>query len=301
MVRAANSPKIGVIGVRGGWSSERLANAVAARVGHAPLVEIADVALDLSTGAVRTSDVDLGAYDALIVKKLGHSYAPELLDRLEILHFLYERGVRVFSRPASLMRLLDRLACTVMLRLAEIPMPRTIITEDLDLAAEAVGEMGRVVLKPLFTSKARGMEIVEHGPGVRERLAAFQASRNPVMYIQQMVPIPGRDLGVVFLGGEYLACYSREKADASWSTSTSKGGRYRPFSPSDSIIELARRAQAPFDLAFTCVDVVETAEGPLVFEVSAFGGFRGLLDANGIDAAALYADLVVSTLAAHAS
>jgi ribosomal protein S6--L-glutamate ligase len=49
-------------------------------------------------------------------------------------------------------------------------------------------------------------------------------------------------------------------------------------------------------LDFTCVDVAETNEGPLVFEVSAFGGFRGLLDANGIDAADVFSSYVVDKL-----
>jgi len=33
-----------------------------------------------------------------------------------------------------------------------------------------------------------------------------------------------------------------------------------------------------------------TDEGPIVFEVSAFGGFRGALEGSGIDAAGAYAD-----------
>jgi tetrahydromethanopterin:alpha-L-glutamate ligase len=43
--------------------------------------------------------------------------------------------------------------------------------------------------------------------------------------------------------------------------------------------------------------VVETREGPVVFEVSAFGGFRGLEDACGIDAAGAYADHAIRCLA----
>jgi ribosomal protein S6--L-glutamate ligase len=49
-------------------------------------------------------------------------------------------------------------------------------------------------------------------------------------------------------------------------------------------------------MAFTCVDVVETANGPLVYEVSAFGGFRGLLEANGIDMAERYAQYVLERI-----
>jgi ribosomal protein S6--L-glutamate ligase len=41
---------------------------------------------------------------------------------------------------------------------------------------------------------------------------------------------------------------------------------------------------------FTTVDVAESASGPIVFEVSAFGGFRGALEGAGIDAAAAYTE-----------
>ena len=47
---------------------------------------------------------------------------------------------------------------------------------------------------------------------------------------------------------------------------------------------------------YTTVDVAETEHGPVVFEVSAFGGFRGALEGAGIDAASLYADHVITSL-----
>ncbi len=57
---------------------------------------------------------------------------------------------------------------------------------------------------------------------------------------------------------------------------------------------MAYRSQALFDLDFTCVDIAETDQGPLVFEVSVFGGFRGLVEGCGVDAPALLADYVIT-------
>jgi ribosomal protein S6--L-glutamate ligase len=288
--------RIGVVGVPGGWSSERLADALAERTGFRLLVDMARVSLDLAQGAVMYQGLDLGALDGLVVKKLGPVYTPELLDRLEVLRFLEGRGVPVFSPTRGIRDLLDRLSCTVTLRLGGIPMPATTITEDPEQAARALKEMGRGVLKPLFTTKARGMRVVAHGPQAIEEIRAFRDQGNPVIYLQQMADLPGRDLGVVFLGGRYLATYARSARDGSWSTSTRSGGKYRPHEPTAEIVELAQRAQALFKLDFTCVDVAETGAGPLVFEVSAFGGFRGLLDSAGLDAAGLYADHVLKRL-----
>ena len=62
------------------------------------------------------------------------------------------------------------------------------------------------------------------------------------------------------------------------------------------LIELGAKAQAPFGMDFTTVDVAITEDGPVVFEVSAFGGFRGAQEGIGIDAASLYAEYVMDKI-----
>jgi len=286
--------KIGVVGTRGGWSSELLADTVAARTGFRLLVDMEQVCLDLHNGKAWFQDVDLASLDGLIVKKIGARYSPDLLDRLELLRFLAERGLPIFSSPLSIMRVLDRLSCTVTLRLGGIPMPPTTITESVDEALAVVERYGDAVCKPLFTSKARGMTVIRHGSGARAAVEAFHAE-NPIMYMQQKIELPGQDLGVVFLGGKYMTTYARCGAGA-WNTTTESGGKYAPATPSPGAITMAEKAQALFNLDFTCVDVVETADGPVVFEVSAFGGFRGIQDACGLDAAAMYTDYVMEKI-----
>jgi ribosomal protein S6--L-glutamate ligase len=285
--------KIGVVGTKGGWSSELLADALGARTGYRLLVEPERIRLDLPSGRAFYGDTDLSQLDGLVIKKIGARYSPDLLDRLELLRFLSERGLPVFSDPLRILRVLDRLSCTVTLQSAGIPMPPTSITEDVDQALAAVEEYGEAVFKPLYTSKARGMFVLRPGPEARETIADY-AREYPIMYIQKTVDLRGRDLGVTFLGGEYLTTYARCKQNGAWNTTTVSGGKYAPFDPPDEVIELARKAQDLFGLDFTCVDVALTDDGPCVFEVSAFGGFRGLLEARGLDAAGLYAEHVLA-------
>jgi ribosomal protein S6--L-glutamate ligase len=288
--------RIGVVGIPGAWSSERLADAVESKTGSRCLIDLARVSLDLQRQEVRLGDLALSDLDAIIVKKVGRSYHPGHLDRLEMLRFLSSRGVPVFSRPERIMRVIDRMTCTVTLRLHQIPMPSTVITESLEEALDAVRRFERAVLKPLFTSKARGMRVVEAGTDALDAVEEFRSNGNPVIYVQQLIDLPGRDLGVAFLGGEYLATYARVGSGDSWNTTIHSNGRYQGCKPDESVIELARRAQAPFGLDFTCVDVVESDGSPMVFEVSAFGGFRGLWEAHGIDAAERYANYVMGKI-----
>lgn len=289
--------KIGVVGTPGGWSSEKLADTVADVTGYRLLIDMTRLSLDMSEGRAWFDGVDLGGLDALIIKKIGAWYSPDLLDRLEMLRFLNERGLPVFSRPLHIMRVLDRLSCTVTLQLAGIPMPPTTITEDEAAAVEAVARYGEAVFKPLYSTKAKGMLLLTDGPDVLKTVEAYH-NEHPIMYIQQRLDLQGKDMGIAFLGGRYLATYARVKGAGAWNTTTRSGGHYEAYDPPEALIALAHKAQAPFGLDFTCVDVAETPQGPIVFEVSAFGGFRGIEIASGIDAARRYVQFVIDRIAA---
>lgn len=289
--------KIGVVGVPDGWSSERLADAVNAKTGFRLLIDLEDIHYDSERETVYSGDIDLRTLDALIIKKVGPRYSPDLLNRLELLRFLEMKGVPCFSPATSIINSFNRLNNTLNLQLAGIPMPPTTITENVDQAVETVQRYGKAIFKPLFSTKARGMEVInKEDNNLIERIKAFKENGNVSMYIQKMIDIPGKDLGVAFLGGKYLTTYARVKQNDSWNTTTNSGGKYEPHDPGEEIIELARKAQEVFKLDFTSVDVVETEEGPMVFEVSAFGGFRGLLEAQNIDAADLYAQHAIERI-----
>ena len=287
--------RIGIVGSKGGWSSERLADRVAEKCGYRLLIEMDKVRLDLSTGQAWFEGVDIGTLDAIIIKKIGARYSPKLLDRLEMLRFLAERRLKVFSSPERVMRVLDRLSCTVTLQLAGIPVPPTTVTEDVRQAEQAVAAYGEAVFKPLYTSKARGMVVVRKGQDVPKAIKAYRLE-NPIMYIQKKIDLQEKDLGIAFIGGEYLTTYARCKQNSSWNTSTVSGAKYASFDPPGEIIDLAKKAQSLFDLYFTCVDVALTPQGPYVFEVSAFGGFRGIQEARGIDPAKRCAEYVVEKI-----
>ncbi len=287
--------KIGVVGTPGGKSSQWLADEVQAQTGFCLLVNMDAVTLDFKRRTVFFQDQSLMELDALMVKKIGSKYSPDLLDRLEILRFLHHQGLPVFSPPRSMMQVVNRLSCTVSLQTAGIPIPPTVVTEDIAQARQAVRKYGEMVFKPLYTSKARGMRVIGDTPDLDHEIYEYKA-HNPIMYIQQKIELKGRDLGLAFLGGEYIGTYARCNDGTSWNTSTASGGKYEAHTPRAESIKVAFKAQSLFDLDFTCVDVAETEDGPVVFEVSAFGGFRGIWEAQGIDAARMFTAYVLDNL-----
>ncbi|MBN2754374.1 MAG: GAK system ATP-grasp enzyme [Candidatus Goldbacteria bacterium] len=286
--------KTGVIGIPGGWSTEKMCQSIKAKTGSVILIDMAQVTADFEKNTLFYKGEDLSELDAVIIKKIDSEYSPACIDRLEMAGMLKRRGVKVFSDPDTMKQMIGRLSCTASLREGLIPMPPTFVTADAVLASEAVRDFGKAVLKPLFSTKARGMKVIDaETDNVDECVSDFIKAGNPIIYIQKIINIADKDLGITFIGDEYIGTYARMKNEGAWNTTINSGGKYVKYNPSDEIINLARKARDIFKLDFTCVDVVEAKEGIFVFEVSAFGGFRGLLDACGIDAAGIYADYVL--------
>ncbi len=294
--------KIGVIGIPGKWSTETLADAIEERTGFRLVIDMNRVSLDLSDNKLYYLDgnqkIDLCLLDGLMIKKISAEYNPNTLDRLELLLMAQAQGVKIFSSPDKIMRLIDRLSCTVMMRKVGLPMPDTIVTENIEEAIATVKQFSSAVFKPLFSTKARGMVVIDAdmpAEQIKREIIEFQAEHQ-MMYIQKKVNLPGHDLGMVFLGGKYLGTYARVNQSGTWNTTINSGGKYASFSPSQEIIDIAQKAQDLFAMDFTTVDIAETDNGPIVFEVSAFGGFQGALDGMGIKAAELYADYVLDKM-----
>ncbi|MFO8025906.1 GAK system ATP-grasp enzyme [Thiohalophilus sp.] len=291
--------RIGVVGIPGKWSTDILADAIEQRTGFRLVIDMAQVELDMQNNQLLFQNRDLCQLDGLLVKKISNEYSPAALDRLELLRVAEVQGVRVFSGVENMLRLINRLSCTITLRNNGIPMPDTCITENIDAAMATIKQFGSAVFKPLFSTKARGMMLIESAQPedqLRSSITDFQR-HNPMMYIQRKIVLPGHDLGMVFLGGNYLGTYARVSQTEAWNTTIHSGGHYAAYTPSEDMIALARRAQAPFNMDFTTVDVAESEHGPIVFEVSAFGGFRGALQGANIDAATAYADYALARLA----
>ncbi len=287
---------VAVAGIPGSWSSEALSASLRSLGADSFVVPLWECAHDLSNGRVTWEGMELTRLDGMVVKKLGDAASPHSEGRLVLLQQLEQSGVLVISNSRSIQAAVNRYSMTLALRRAGIPMPRTLITESLDEAESTVQMWGKAVIKPLFTSKGRGMTLLTSNTTTRLRLRHWQREGRGPFYLQEFVPAPGRDLAVAVLKDRILGAYYRVAAPSQWMTTTTSGGHYERCALSATAASIALAAATVFGLDFTSVDMVETDAGWLVYEVSAFGGFSGLHKTHGIDAAYVYAEHALKRL-----
>ncbi len=206
----------------------------------------------------------------------------------------WRRAACASSAPADVIEgAMDRYGMNARLAAGGLPLPQTIAFEGAEGLRCAVEKLGDAVVKPVYTSKGRGM---------------FRARANDLLPLegwddergrwlaQRFVQSPGRDIGACVLGGEYVGAFYRVAPDGAWMTTTASGGKYAACQLDAAGQDIAVRAARLFGLDYTVVDLVENDGDYLLYEVSAFGGFSGLWAADQLDVAALYAGYILKEL-----
>lgn len=290
------SIEVAVIGIPGAWSSEILKTSFEEQSTDLIKVEVdifkvGDMVFDVNANKVFVNGKNLESYSAVVIKKLGE-YSPKIIDWLDVLCNIEAKGVPFFSSPHKLKKMISRIGCTRLLAENQVKMPPTLLTENCYEALAWIEERAGAVFKPNFSTKARGMEVLRKGDVTIDKLDHLK-DQYGLLYLQELVDLPGEDYGVVFLADEYVGTYARVGSKDSWNTTTQDGGHYEGFEPSEEILALAKKAQKVFDLDFCCVDIAKTNLGPIVFEVSAFGGFKGMYKGVGINSAEMLSQYVM--------
>jgi ribosomal protein S6--L-glutamate ligase len=289
--------RIAVVGQPGAWSTERLAAALRRRGADATVVDLGACAVRLPAPGVWHAGQRLDV-DAVVVKKIGDTASGwNVRERIQLLRHLEASGVPVWSAPDRLETAVNRYRMTVELVRAGLPVAETVVTESVAEATAAVARFGSAVLKPLFTSKGRGMLRLDAALQLERVFERFRADGLGPFYLQRFVRHPGRDLGLAVLEARCVGAYWRVAGEGQWMTTILSGGRYIAADPPAEAVALAERAARHFGLLFTGIDLIEDDGRFRVLEVSAFGGFRGLLEGGGVDAALLLADAVLARCA----
>lgn len=183
------------------------------------------------------------------------------------------------------------------LRLAErgIPTPRVRLALSPDAALRAVEEVGYpAVLKPVVGSWGRLMAKVddrEQATQILEHKSALASPVHSIIYVQEFVPKPDRDLRVLVVGEEAVAAMYRRSEE--WRTNAARGATVAPAPLTPELTELSLRAASAVGGGVLAVDLMEAPTGLVVHEVNPTPEFKALAGATGADVASRIVDYAV--------
>jgi ribosomal protein S6--L-glutamate ligase len=210
----------------------------------------------------------------------------QVIFRMDVLHQLESRGVRVLNPARAVEMCVDKYWTTARLADAGLPVPPTIVCQHADAAMEAFAQLGGdVIVKPIFGSEGRGMVRVSDAEMAWRTFRTLERTQT-VLYLQKFIAHPGWDLRVFVLGGRVL-CAMRRRARDGWRTNVAQGGLAESFVPDDAQVDLAMRAARTVGAKVAGVDLLPGPAGEwYVLEVNAVPGWRALAPVCGVDVAA---------------
>ena len=201
---------------------------------------------------------------------------------------LEARGVPVLNRAEVIAVCGDKLRTSLELRRCGLPAPRTSLALTPAAALEAMEEFGYpLVVKPLTGSWGRLAALVRDRAEagiVMEHRAALPSPQQHIIYLQEYVENPGRDIRVL-IAGETVVAASYRYADpgGDWRTNAARAGRSEPCPLSPELAGLALAAAKAVGGGVLGVDLIEGPAGLSVLEVNHTVEFAGLQGAHGDD------------------
>jgi RimK family alpha-L-glutamate ligase len=273
-----------ILASRTGWHTDELCRALAEE-GHEGVVVPYEglVARAGCRPGLRSRSTDLEAAPAVLARIIPKGSLEQIIWRVDVLHRLEERGVRVMNSARAIERTVDKAWTTAILEQAGLPTPETYVCEDPEEAFACYRALGDAIVKPLFGSMGLGMVRVTDEDMAWRVFRVVEQVRG-VFYLQRTIDHGGRDIRAFVVGGRVLGAI--ERTSAGWRTNISRGGRAVAMTLPDEWAALAVRAADAVGAEYAGVDLLPARDGTVyVLEVNGIPGWEGLQAATGLSVA----------------
>ena len=279
------------------WCSAQLRKAISSAGSKAKCFWFYDLMSRISTGPIvnyeKLPDI-VNNLSSLIVRPIGRGSLDEVFFRVNTLHRLNDGGLFVINPPSAIERSVDKYYTMSLLSDKGIKVPKTIVTENPDLALEAFKELGSdVVIKPVFGSRGMGVTRVTDYEVVTRILHNLHY-HHLVLYLQQYIPHGDRDIRAFVVGNEVVAAMFR--ISKSWKTNVSQGAKPISAKLSSEQEELAIKAASSIGCLVAGVDIIQSNDGHYVNEINSQPGFKGLQSVSKINIAEKIVKYVISSI-----
>ncbi|MEA2000180.1 MAG: RimK family alpha-L-glutamate ligase [Euryarchaeota archaeon] len=269
------------------WTANAFLKNIRKRGANAIPINLATLSASISASDFAIFDTDLNdllALDAIVVRDVGISFALDQISfKFDLLRQFEIANIPVMNSPTAIQNAANKLFSFHLFKQAHLPIPRTVVTSDLGVALKTTKELGNVVAKPIFGSRGKGIFKLESTqPDMKQKLATLLKERG-VLYLQQFVPNPGRDIRVFVVGEEALGAIYRISQTGSFISNLSQGGKPLMCDLTEEMRALAVNAAKAVGADFAGVDLIEGDEGLFVLEVNATPSGKGIKVACGID------------------
>lgn len=250
--------------------------------------------------------MDLYDLDVVVVRDVGAGTFEGISFRFDILRQLELNGAMLVNSPGSIQNAANKYHSSYLLARKGIPIPRTFAVQSGERAMDVFDKVPDAVIKPIFGYKGRGILRVQEGSVIDpdgsvssvlvEDAVDEVLLRRGMLYIQEFVENPGRDVRAFVIGDRVAGAIYRNAQDGYWLNNLSQGGMASACVLSPEQEEICLKASEAMGTVFSGVDLIESPSGPLVLEVNGTPSGAGIYSVWGINGAEMIIDHILAEI-----
>ncbi len=271
----------------GNYSTKRLKEVAIARGHEVKVIKYRDcyASIEKNNQTVSYRGEDLSKFDAIIPRIASHmtKYGTAIVRQLEM------QGVYAISSSIAITRSRDKLRSMQLLAKAGVGIPKTVFSRNSADIDDLIDKLGGtpVIIKLARGTHGNGVVLAESKKAAKSVLQAFYLTNEDGtnVLIQEFIKeSAGTDIRAFVVGGRVVASMKRQSLDDDFRSNLHKGGEGTIVKLTDEERKMAIKAAKAMGLHVAGVDLMRSANGPLVLEVNASPGF-GIEKITGRDVA----------------
>ncbi len=238
----------------------------------------------------REEEFDHDHFDA-VIPRIGASvsfYGCAVVRQFEMM------GVYCVNESVAITRARDKLRSLQLLSRKGIGIPATSFANSPDDVEGLIREVGGapLVIKLLEGTQGIGVVLAETRKAAESVIQAFMGMNTNILVQEFIKEAGGSDIRCFVVGNKVIAAMKRQAPEGEFRSNLHRGGTASVIKLTPKERATAIRAAKVMGLNVAGVDLLRSQRGPLVMEVNASPGIRGIEEATGIDVAGLILEFI---------
>jgi ribosomal protein S6--L-glutamate ligase len=223
-------------------------------------------------------------YDA-VIPRIGASIT---FFGLAVVRQFEMMGVFCVNESQAIARSRDKLRSLQVLSRHDIGMPPTVYTRRAEHVPSCIERVDGppVIVKLLQGTQGIGVVLAETTRAASSVIEAFHGLEQNILIQKFIREAKGADLRALVVGRKVVAAMRRQAVAGEFRSNIHRGGTARKLQLLPEYRKTALAAARVLGLRVAGVDMIESADGPMVMEVNSSPGLEGIQKATGVDVAA---------------
>ena len=196
-------------------------------------------------------------------------------------------GVYCVNESQAIARSRDKLRCLQILSRHDIGLPPTVYTRQAEHVTDCIDQLEGppVVVKLLEGTQGIGVVLAESTAAASSVIEAFHGLDQNILIQKFIHEANGSDIRAFVVGRKVVAAMKRTAVAGEFRSNIHRGGTARKLRLPAEYRKTALAAARVLGLRVAGVDMIESADGPMVMEVNSSPGLEGIEKATKLDVA----------------